>query len=403
MKRILIFSHYLGSLKYFDKLYDELVSNNCEVIYGFWYDNKYAIEMIKYCRNNNKNFYRLNYQGDLFIKRMFYKLSVKNMLEKLKPDMIIQQNDMHFYQNEIVHQAKIRKIPTLAIQWAFTAPEDAYTNSKQNNQIFNGKTNQIKYVIKQNILSINKVINKLSSLDYKNKLSIAQGGSNRVAVVNKYSKDLLIKQGVKKNKIIVTGHLDFDNAVANIPKNEIENSKYLKILFISQPFYTKDLKRITIDEQIDYIKKIYLAFDKELNNFKFYLKLHPAEKIESYSSLNKLPNLIVKENFDNEISINVSNLVISSHSSLLMSAVVAKKPILTLNILKIKETKNALKVMKIDDNIINSWDELNEFLKLYKQNPKQFIRKINHDFLITDGLCKKRTIDLILGMIHNGN
>ena len=39
MKRIIIFSHYIGSLKYYDRLYEELTNKGYEIIYGFWRDD----------------------------------------------------------------------------------------------------------------------------------------------------------------------------------------------------------------------------------------------------------------------------------------------------------------------------------------------------------------------------
>jgi hypothetical protein len=394
----------LGSLKYFDKLYSELANNNCEVIYGFWQNNEYINKMIEYCEETNRKYYGLNYQGELFFNRMRYRSSVKKMLDKLKPDMVIQTNDMHFFQNEIVHQAKERKIPTLAIQWAFTAPEELHMRSKQRNQNLDGTTvSKIEKVIKENIFYINKIVNKLLGLEYGDKLSIAQGDSDKVAVINEYSKDLLIKQGVNKEKIVITGHLDFDNAVANTQSNTVTKSDNIKILYISQPFYVKDLKRVTLTEQIEYVKKIYSSVDNLFDNYRLYLKLHPAECIEDYSSLNDLPNLVLKENFDKEISINNSDLVISSSSTLVMSAISAKKPVITLNILNIPEVEDGLIIMGIEDQIVNSWEHLHQYLQLFKENPKRLIRKINPYFLLTDGLCKRRTIDLILGMIQIQN
>ena len=160
---------------------------------------------------------------------------------------------------------------------------------------------------------------------------------------------------------------------------------------LAKPFLT--------DEQIEYVKKVYSSVNSLFGNYRFYLKLHPAEYIEDYSGLNDLPNIVLKENFDKEISINNSDLIICPASTLLMSAVAARKPVITLNILNIPEVKEALTIMGIDDQIVNSWERLHQTLQLFKENPKRIVRKINPYFLLTDGLCKRRTIDLILGMM----
>ena len=107
--------------------------------------------------------------------------------------------------------------------------------------------------------------------------------------------------------------------------------------------------------------------------------------------------------FDEEININNSDLILCSASTLLMSAVAAGKPIITLNILNIPEVKEALTIMGIEDQIVDSWERLHQTLQLFKENPERLVRKINPYFLLTDGLCKRRMIDLILGMMQNGH
>ncbi|MFC2034055.1 hypothetical protein ACFLTT_01440 [Chloroflexota bacterium] len=402
MNRILIFSHYLGALKYLDELYHELENNNCEVVYGFWQESQFLGRMIEYCESNSRKYYRLHYQGELFYNRMLYRLSVNKMLDKLKPDIVIQTDDMHFFQNEIVHRARDRNIPTLVIQWALTMPEEIHVRSKERNRSLKKATeSKVGKIIKGTILYINRIINKLLGLDYGNKLSIAQGDSDKVAVINEYSKDLFIKQGVNEEKIAVTGHFELDSAVAALRKNPVRKLDTVKILYISDPFYTKDLKRITLIEQLEYVKKVYSSAGSLLGNYCFYLKLHPAEYVEDYSEFKDLPNLVLKENFDTEISINNSDLIICSASTLLMSAVAAGKPIVTLNILNIPEVKEILEVMGIDDQIVVSWESLNQIMQLFKENPEKLVRKINPYFLLNNGQCKRRAVDLILEMMQN--
>lgn len=400
MKRIIIFSHYLGALKYFDKLYDKLTEEGHEIIYGFWRDDKYLKSMIKYCQENNRKYYALHYKIDFFVYKYIYRNSVKKMLDTLKPDLIIQTNDMYFFQNEIVNQAKKRNISTLVIQWAFTGPERIYIDSKNRNKPSNEKDGEkIKAKLKKIIISKNKIFNKFLRLEYNNKLSIAQGDSDRVSVINEYSRDLLIKQGVDKEKIVITGHLDFDNkSEGGENLKGIKNEK-TKILYISQPFYGKDLERITLNQQIEYIKKIYNYVDTLFDKYCFYIKLHPAEDKKDYYQLRKMKNLRIKTNFDSEIQIINADLVISSHSTLLMSAISFKKPIITLNILKIPESESGLKRMGIDDNIIYDWKELEKALRAFIKNPKKYIRKPNQYLLVTDGKCKKRMIGLITEMM----
>ncbi len=60
MKKVMIFSHYLGSLKYFDRLYDGLVARGCEVVYGFRRDDEYLEDMIRYCEKKRREYRRLD-------------------------------------------------------------------------------------------------------------------------------------------------------------------------------------------------------------------------------------------------------------------------------------------------------------------------------------------------------
>ena len=322
------------------------------------------------------------------------------MIDRLKPDLIIQQNDMHFFENEIVNQAKKRNISTLLIQWAFTGPEKDYFENKVKKKLFNKNSNPLKFKIKEVTASINNFLNSLLGLTFTNKLSIAQGDSDKVSVINKFTKDLLIKQGVDSNKIIITGHLDYDPAIMNRRKKE--RNKIFKILYISQPFYGKDLKRIKFDQQMKYIRKLYSYIDKVFRNYCFYIKLHPAENIEDYISMKKISNIKIKTDFDKDIQIANADLIITSHStSLIMCVISSNKPILTLNILNIPEADRGYKRIGLDDQIIKNWDELEVALKKASDNPAGFIREANKYLLITDGKCRKRIINLITKMVEN--
>ncbi|MCF2141417.1 MAG: UDP-N-acetylglucosamine 2-epimerase [Candidatus Lokiarchaeota archaeon] len=361
--------------------------------------------MKDYCIKSNLNYIKLKYP--LFNNSKFasilnilfigvFKLQVKKILQKNNPNLIIQTNDTNLINNVIVSTAKKKNILTLVIQWAQTAPEDYYLKLKSLN------TNHKELTKKTHITHwfLHKLTNfmlKISQIPKFNKKSLAQGNSDYVFVINDYTKKLLIKQGVKKEKIYISGSTAYDDALSiNLPKREeIKkkigiNNNNITILFISQPFYVKDIRIMKKEKQIQYIKDIIVFFNnfyqtqnKEVN---IILKLHPVELKKDYIELtDSCKNILILSDFNNLELIKISDLCVGFSSTLLQSVIIMKKPILCLNMIPelkfIIETQSKISGITQD---IKSWNELSKTLKILEENGYQQLDNVNMKNFVLD-------------------
>ncbi|MBD3211016.1 MAG: hypothetical protein GF311_00270, partial [Candidatus Lokiarchaeota archaeon] len=240
--------------------------------------------MIEYCKRKQRKFEIVNLSKKKrlenlifpFFKNKFRK-EIYNFLLDIKPKLIIQPNDAHFYNDTIVKMAKEIDIPILVLQWAATAPEDIYIKIKEIKALEPNNRKTILEKLKDHFMSIFKFlvhnpIENLLRLNINHKISLGQGNSDKVGVINEYTKNLLFKQGVDEKKIIVVGSLNFDDIikisyqtqkVKELERKLDKKNDMVIITYFSQPFYKKDLNFLTLEEQLVHLNKIY----DFLNNF----------------------------------------------------------------------------------------------------------------------------------------
>jgi hypothetical protein len=421
MDRNLIFivPHYINSLRYYDKLHKPLLEESIKVIYILRSHGK----MEEFCKENKRKYeilpYRIKHKFRLLFEpysRYFFKKEVEKIISKYKPNLIIQTNDMRLYNDIIVKVAKKFKIMTMGLQWAVTALEQFYFINRDNKQLKNIST--------KNILSdtIKNLFYKFIEIVYlplfiltgtysNHKQSLAQGDSDAFGVINKYTKMLLIKQGVDFQKISVVGSLHFDDALDTIKtkSNEIlrkqfkANDSDVIITYFSQPFYKKDITILNLVEQLNYVSalidNIHDFFYSIEKSYKLIIKLHPVEDLADYTTFSNRENVVILDQANNYDLILLSDLCISQHSTTLQAAIIMKKPIISLNILKLDATNILSKVLGIKSTT-DSWEMFNENLKLLESTNYSHFENINHNQIISDGECYQRTIRLIKKLIR---
>lgn len=418
-ENIFVVPHYIGSLKYFDKLYDPLKKNNVEIIYII--RNK---EMLEYCKKNNKKFNYLTINPYSKVLNLAYPIILKNFRErvlnlakKFQPKLIIQSNDISDYNAIIVKVAESLNIKTMVLQWAITAPELLYfRKSKLKNRKIYKKKGFLRYLTQKFMKSIKKIqfpIYKILRVDSSYKPSLGQGDSDSLGVINRYSKELFIRQGIDEEKIKILGHLDYDDVlkIKNKSKEKIKkkykiSDKERYITYFSQPFYTKDINYLKLEEQIDYIKNIIKKiedFYQELNiSYLIFIKIHPAEQRRDYKEIEDLNNIRLFKNANFNELIYFSDFCISQNSSVLQSAIVLKKPIIALNTLNLIEIKIGAKILGIR-KLAETWEEFREFLLLIENDGYQKEEFFDYDKVLADGKCYKRTIELVMDLISETN
>lgn len=415
---IVISPHYINSLKYFDKLYDCLISENIEIIY-FFPNNK---EMEKYCKENHRNYEIIGFEyftKFLLAFEPYFRFKLKKELEgffkRVKPKLIILYNDVNVFNNIIVRVAHRFKRTVLILQWAVTAPEELYFMNRKRKLLNSlGEKSRFQLAIKDVNGKLSRMItfpiSHLLGVYQNHKQSFGQGDSDFIGVINKFTKDLLIRQGVNKNKIKVVGSLHYDDAlnVRNKSLNEIkrkydvEKSKVL-IVFFSQPFYVKDITILSLGEQLSYTEDLIKNIDnfyKDINiDYKLIIKLHPAENLKDYKNLLKYKNIKLNIDADNYELIHISNLCISQHSTVLQLALILKKPVISLNILGFQGIKIGSNIIGIK-NCITSWKEFVQTLNILEDNNYSSLNNVEYDRVISDGACYSRIVNLIKSIVN---
>ncbi|MFX0141421.1 MAG: CDP-glycerol glycerophosphotransferase family protein [Candidatus Hodarchaeota archaeon] len=409
---IAVCPHYIGSLKYYDKLFLPLLKENIEMIYLFRNNN----EMEEYCKVNNRKYHIINQKSTWEpLYRYRIKKEVREFIKKWKPKLVLQTNDMHVYNDIIVKVAKRFKILTLVLPWATTTPEE-----------YNFKLRQIKeykylsklsktQIIKMNFYNnIFKIINYpifiIMGVYSNHKLSLGQGDSDLVGVINKYSKNLLIKQGVNEKKIKILGLLHFDDtlnaknqSIANLRKKFKLKESEVSIVYFSQPFYKKDLSFLTLEAQLNFLENLIAIisefYKEKRKNYKLFIKLHPAEELNDYERFSNMNDIQIIKDADNIELILASDFCISFMSTVILSVIALEKPILSLNILGLEAIEIGAKVAGVKE-CINTWDELKINLDKLEDCEYSTLDNVDYDMLILDGKCYYRTINLIKNMVR---
>ena len=273
-------------------------------------------------------------------------------------------------------------------------------------------------VIKNNVIkNVLKIINiplyRLFGVDIKYKFSFGKSSSDVIAVINNYTKQLLLKKGVDEKKIIVVGSLHYDDAlrmkrstINDIKKKYDVVKSDINIVYFSQPFYKKDVNFILLEVQLNHlevlVQKVDYFYKNKRKNYTMFIKLHPVENVNDYKKFFSFKNLkIINEANNNELIL-LSNFCIGHNSTVLQSVIVLNKPVISLNIIEEKFTRLYVKIgakLVGINNCVDSWDEFVETLNILDNRNYIFFDNIKYDKVIRDGRSYNRIIELIEKMI----
>jgi len=222
------------------------------------------------------------------------------------------------------------------------------------------------------------------------------------------SKEWMIEQGLKKEGLIVTGSIKFDeyakneNLVDIRKKFDIKKNKKI-ICFIAQP--NKNLKLLSSGlshkEGIELYKTLFNTI-KKLKEFFLIIKLHPSEEYENLSKeilkKEKIKNaIILDKNSQLKPLLKQSDLIITVSSSVSLEVMFFKKPLLIINFFNKEPTvpfvengmcKEIRDKNKLKESMINSIKNKDKLVKKYEKYLK--------DYAIVDGNSYKRISNIIL-------
>lgn len=412
MTNIIIQPHHLTVLEYFDKMYYHLLLEGIHVIYVF----RFNIEMINYCLKNNRNYEILDFKYGMYnpLSRYKFKLSIIKLFINYNIRLVVQYNDSIVYNGMITDVAKKLNITTMVLQWALLLPEDLHKYRKENiryNKIKNMSYMSLCKNVCTEILHILYIpIYKLMQTYFNEMFSFGKGNSDVIAVINQYSKDLLIKEGIE-SKICVVGSFDFDD-IQNIKYEKIHelknklciNDSEIIISYFSQPFAIDELKILSkweyekyILTMIYFISQYYKSRDI---NYKLIIKVHPRDNIDYNRFMEYFDNvIIVTGNCNNEL-IYISKFIIGHYSTTMRIPMILNKPVISINTFELQQLDIGAKSLGIKD-IVHTWVDFGRVLQVLTNNNYSSLSNIDYSRIITDGKCYERIIKLIKELITN--
>ena len=234
--------------------------------------------------------------------------------------------------------------------------------------------------------------------------------ADKVAVWGKSAKDDLIKHGIKKDQILITGSPRHDALVS--PNTKIINNLYKKyklnnkqkIVLYASTYTDKSHYMYTNSNVLDEMKIAVFETAKAHPNLTFLVKPHPVENIrESYILGKSIKNIIfIDKKEDITLLIHLSDYFLSFGSTSTIDALIVNKlsicPIFPgWPFSKLFEKSKVVLIPRSKEELFNIFTKISKGVdiqeKNLKKNTREFIK--NHTFK-TDGMSSFRLKNLIL-------
>jgi hypothetical protein len=412
--QLVFMPHYIGSLKYFERLIPFL-----EIKYEILFfpilpipcvDTRFYKEMVQYCDSNNirilkrsefKPSFFLGYIPGytLFKQAQLFEKDLKAFFENKNIRKIIAVNDTGFPLDYFFLRARKKGIDTMVLQWALVSPG-------QNNAL-----HKPSFYVRTLVYRLKKAISiflkrKLLEIIMHEKLDIIKhfignGSAERFGVINKKNFDYLKSRGIPEEKMSIVGYLDFYTAErvkkelsANaILKKEIAqkysiNTNKKNIILFTSPYNTKEVVIFDDCAQCAYVKYILDTVRNIFpsDDFDFLVKIHPAENINTYKPLLQ-EGIKIHTTSDNSELIYLSDLYLAESTTVNFIPVIMNKDCIFTNFLSlslVELTKESFAIKKF----ITDKEEFKKLLVLFKDGnlPRQYVS--DNDIFTTDSLAK---------------
>ncbi|GAB4321050.1 MAG: hypothetical protein Kow0069_25230 [Promethearchaeota archaeon] len=422
---VLVVPHYVNALRYYDRLYEPLMSRGLELAYAFYSTPQFVDAMKAYCLERGRRHVVLE---DARLRRSYqylepyyrYRLlrQVRATFDAFRPSVLVQTNDMTFFNDAFVKVAKERNVPSVAYQWAVTVPESLLRYVKRLNEQartkvpdgFKPTASPLRVAWRSWVRVALRVLHAPVELALgvrsNHVQSIGQGDSDYFVAINEYTKRLLVRQGVSAKKILVGGLFHHDDAVASrdAPVGDLRHKYGLPtdrvvVTCFNQPFYAKDLRLLSFEEQrailsrlVEEVFEFYSSVGKEAT---FVLKLHPAEDPSAYEGFADLPGVVVLWEANNVELARVSQVCVGWHSTALQTVLLLDVPLISLDVdPRLPFVSAASRSMGVRSNV-KSWEAFRETLRRLDSNGYRPLERPLPGRLIADGRCQAYAVELI--------
>jgi len=409
--KLLLIPHYLGSLKYFEKLIPHLEDKYDVYFMLFFPKGEYFHEMVKYCKDKKYNVHVIDIpRVPLFVKKIpllyfaasiyYYKKEVDMLLKEESISKMISVNDNSLYMKYLFNKANKKGIETMVLQWALTYPW----------QRARVKTPRLWRRIAYRIL-------KPIYIKFKNLIVffIAGGGTDRskgvlgsgpakkFGVINKQAYDFFVANGISKEKMSIVGYLDFHLAEDTLRRLDSDvgirekiadkygiNTEKKNIALYYSPTSKKDVTGLSEKEDYELEETIVKTIRKVCpeNEYDILFKIHPSEEVGLYAGLSKYGVKIFDKDTKNDELIYFADLYIAHSTTTNFIPIMMGKEAVFINPLNLSAVDTTKKLFSIKQFAVET-EDFEDLLMEYSGGTleKQY-DKSDEDIFTKDSLRK---------------
>lgn len=404
-KKILIVPHYLGSLKYLEKLILPL-KEKYEVFFLFTpkVKEKSLSEIIKYCQAKNYPYLaiqnppcpdwlrKIPFFYHPLLTSLVFRWKIKKLLQDQTIQKIITTCDTNFYHNWLLKKANQKKIETIVLQWSITI--------ERNRSGVKPAKSWLKKIYRWFFNQLMPRMNETKTLGL--------GQSQKFGVASLFAFQEYQKWKTPSEKMTIVGSLDFNQAETiqkklnqdpltrknTEGKLDIDTAKKNIVIF-SSPFNKKDVLWLSDQEQLEYFEKIVKIIREVFNEKEadILFKIHPIEDKNLYLPLQKLGVKVYNSATQNEELVYFADLYIGHGSTANFIPMIMQKPIIFINFIKwplidlSQKTFNAKKFIK-------DYQEFRKLLQDFKNN------RLEKQYELTDEIYTPHSLEKILAWIN---
>lgn len=247
----------------------------------------------------------------------------------------------------------------------------------------------------------------LAGIMPKNPWLIGNGAATRMAVESQWLKRLYLQQGIKAEKMIVTGKPSLDDLAADIQRNSHNHLRHAMnlpeethIVLLAVPQFAEH-KMLSWE---DHWKEMDFLFStlSQLPNTRLVLSLHPSSDPQAYQSIaEKYGAAIARERYFTLLS--GCDVFIAAESSTVLTAIGVCKPTLVLGYYHWHEgiyddAPGVVTVRKQEDTAPAVMHLLND--RAYYEELAEAQQKRSSDWILLDGKCTERVVNELYRLIE---
>jgi hypothetical protein len=234
------------------------------------------------------------------------------------------------------------------------------------------------------------------------------GGGDLNIVSTPMFVDLLVKNGIDRSKIVVTGDVGMDtiyDKLIRLPRKTIRNNDKVEILFITDAMVEHGYWTPSMHKEI--ITTVVRAISEQLRNeANLRLKIHPiSERLDIYRQLVDPidPSIEIIQHADLLPLINDSDVIVTfGVSSALFEVLLLEKPMYLMNIFDEDTTKNIFLKEKVATEC-KTMEELISKIRnriYYRVDSERVYALVEKYMYKFDGKCSERAANHIISLVN---